>query len=161
MTENQIQFVTQDVVKELLATQERVFHSSLQLFVTDIRYEVRSVRKDFDELRRSLEFSQSQLKDTQDKVMNLDYKVESAKLSVKEHRKWLDYVDDQVEYIENQSRRNNIKIMRIEEDKKMEKSWDDMEKIVFDVICKKLRIQENLHIEHTIWESKCLTIMMG
>ena len=64
MTENQIQFVTLEVVKELLATQERAFHSSLQVFLTDIRDEVRSVRKDFDELRRSLEFSQSQLKDT-------------------------------------------------------------------------------------------------
>ena len=66
--------------------------------------------------------------------MNLDGKVESAKLSVKEHRKWLDYVEDQVEYIENQSRRNNIKIMGIDEDKRMEKSWDDTEKIVSDVI---------------------------
>ena len=83
MTENQIQFVTLEVVKELSATQERAFHSSLQLFLTYIRDEVRSVRKDFDELRRSLKVSQSQLKDTQDKVMNLDCKVESAKLSVK------------------------------------------------------------------------------
>ena len=120
MTENQIQFVTLEVVKELLATQERAFHSSLQLFLTDIKDEARSVRKDFDELRGSLEFSQSQLKDTQDKVMNLDCKVESAKLSFKEHGEWLDYVEDQVEYIENQSRRSNIKIIRIEEDKKME-----------------------------------------
>ena len=130
MTENQIQFVTLEVVKELLATQERAFHSSLQLFLTDIRDEVRSVRKDFDRLRRSLEFSQSQLKDTQDKVMNLDCKVESAKLSVKEHGECLDCVEDQVEYIDNQSRRNNIRIMGIGEDKKMEKSWDDTEKIV-------------------------------
>ena len=37
--------------------------------------------------------------------------------------------------------------MGIEEDKKMEKSWDDTEKIVSDVICKKLRIQETLHME--------------
>ena len=84
---------------------------SLSFFLTDIRDQVRSVRKDFDELRRSLEFSQSQLKDIQDKVMNLDGKIESAKLSVKEHGEWLDYVEDQVEYIENQSQRNNIKIM--------------------------------------------------
>ena len=34
--------------------------------------------------------------------------------------------------------------MGIEEDKKMEKSWDDTEKMVSDVICKKLR---TLHIE--------------
>ena len=53
--------------------------------------------------------------------MNLDCKVESARLSVKERGEWLHYVEDQVEYIENQSRRNNIKIMGTEEDKKMEK----------------------------------------
>ena len=95
MTENQIQFVTLDIVKEFLATQERAFHSFLQLFLTDIRNKVRSVRKDFNELRRSQEFSQSQLKDTQDKVINLDYKVESAKLSVKKHlEEWQHYVED-------------------------------------------------------------------
>ena len=121
--------------------------SSMQLFLTDIRDEVRSVRKDFDELRGSLEFSQSQLKDTEDKVMNHDCKVGIAKLSVKEQGEWLDYVEEQVEYIGNQSRRHNIKIMEIEEDKEMEQSWDDTEKIVSDVICKKLRIQETLHIE--------------
>ena len=60
--------------------------------------------------------------------MNLDCKVESAKLSVKEHGEWLDYVEDQVEYIKNQSKRNTIKIMGIEEDKKMEKSWDDQKR---------------------------------
>ena len=38
--------------------------------------------------------------------------------------------------------------MGIEEDKKMEKSWDNTEKIVSDVICKKLRIQDGLQIEH-------------
>ena len=37
-------------------------------------------------------------------------------------------------------------MMEIEEDKKMEKSWNDTEKIVSDVICKKLRIQETLYI---------------
>ena len=46
MTENQIQFVNLEVVKELLATQEIAFRSSLQLFLTDIRDEVRSVGKD-------------------------------------------------------------------------------------------------------------------
>ena len=37
--------------------------------------------------------------------------------------------------------------MGIEEDKKMEKFWDDTEKIVSDVNCKKLRIPKTLHIE--------------
>ena len=50
-------------------------------------------------------------------------------------------------HTQNQSGRNNIKIIGIEEDKKVEKSWHDMEKTIPDVICQKLRIQENLHIE--------------
>ena len=37
--------------------------------------------------------------------------------------------------------------MGTEEDQKVEKFLDDKEKIVSDVICKKLSIQENLHIE--------------
>ena len=46
-------FVTLEVVKELLATQQQAF----RLLVTDIKDSVKEVKKDFEELKRSLEFS--------------------------------------------------------------------------------------------------------
>ena len=81
MTENQIQFVTLEVVKEH-KKEPSILHCSCSLLISEVRLDL--LEKNFDELRRSLEFSESQLKDTRDKVMNLDRKVESAKLSVKD-----------------------------------------------------------------------------
>ena len=81
MTENQILFVTLEVVKEH-KKESFILHCSCSLLILEMRLDL--LEKNFDELRRSLEFSQSQLKDTQDKVMNLDRKVGNAKLIVKD-----------------------------------------------------------------------------
>ena len=54
-------FVTLEVVKELLATQQQAF----RLLVTNIKDSVKEVKKDFEELKRSLEFSQKDLRDIQ------------------------------------------------------------------------------------------------
>ena len=50
------------------------------------------------------------------------------------------------EYLENQSRRNNIKITGVQEDD-TEKTWDNTEIIVKKMIRKKLGIQEDVKIE--------------
>ena len=46
-------FVTLEVVKELLATQQQ----ALRLLVTDMKDRVKEVKRDGEELKRSLEFS--------------------------------------------------------------------------------------------------------
>ena len=60
----------------------------------------------------------------------------------------IEKVEDDVEYTENQSRRNNIKILGVEENNMTEKSWDDTEKMVKSIIHEKLDINEEINIEH-------------
>ena len=50
-------FVTLEMVKELLATQQQAFW----LLVTDIKDSIKEVKKDSEELKRILEFSQKNL----------------------------------------------------------------------------------------------------
>ena len=57
-----------------------------------------------------------------------------------------DQVDNQLEYLENQSRRKNIRITGIPEDKVNEQSWDDTEVIVKQSIKDKLNISEDFEI---------------
>eukprot|EP00112_Aurelia_sp_Birch-Aquarium-sp1_P008824 Seg1983.3 transcript_id=Seg1983.3/GoldUCD/mRNA.D3Y31 product="hypothetical protein" protein_id=Seg1983.3/GoldUCD/D3Y31 len=45
-----------------------------------------------------------------------------------------DQVESQLEYLENQKRRSNVRITGISEDKDKEKSWDDTEKVVKRII---------------------------
>ena len=136
-------FVTLEVVKELLATQQRAF----QLLVSDLKDSVKDVKKDVDELKRSLEFSQKDVKDTEVKVATLESKVDLVKIKADDQEGFLGYVEDQMEYIENQSRRNNIKILGLPEDKEKETSWEETENIVKNVIQNQLQLKEDIHIE--------------
>ena len=136
-------FGTLEVVKELLATQQQAF----RLLVTDIKDSVKEVKKDFEELKRSLEFSQKDLRDTDIKVTNLESKVEQVRMKARDQEGFMDYVEDQMEYMENQSRRNNVKILGLREDKEKETSWEETEKIVKNVIRNQLQIKEDIHIE--------------
>ena len=135
-------FVTLEVVKELLATQQQAF----RLLVAAIKDSVKEVKKDFEELKRRLEFSQKDLRDTDIKVTNLESKVEQVRMKARDQEGFMDYVD-QMEYMENQSRRNNVKILGLREDKEKETSWEETEKIVKNVIQNELQIKEDIHIE--------------
>ena len=90
-------FVTLEVVKELLATQQQAF----RLLVTDIKDSVKEVKKDFEELKRSLDFSQKDLRYTDIKVTNLESKVEQVRMKARDQEGFMDYVEDQMEYMEN------------------------------------------------------------
>ena len=57
----------------------------------------------------------------------------------------IDYHIDKLEYLENQSRRNNIRIDGILEDEN--ESWDTTEEKVKQVLAEKLNPEEALHVE--------------
>ena len=46
--------------------------------------------------------------------------------------------------MENQSRRSNVKILGLREDKEKETSWEEIEKVVKNVIWNQLQIKEDL-----------------
>ena len=58
-----------------------------------------------------------------------------------------DDMESKHEYLENMSRRNNIKIPGLLEDKLKEKSWDDTEELVKGVIKEKLKFDTEVKIE--------------
>ena len=109
-------FVTLDVVKELLAQQERSCHVAVKVIIADIKEDVKTVKKELEGYRDSLEFTQGELKTTQHKLMDIESKIEGLALRADEQDGYIEGVEDQVEYIENQSRRNNVKILGISEE---------------------------------------------
>ena len=68
-------------------------------------------------------------------------------MKARDQEGFMDYVEDQMEYMENQSRRNNVKILGLREDKEKDTSWEETEKIVKNVIRNQLQIKEDIHIE--------------
>ena len=109
------QAVTLQMVRELLEIQDRSYRSTFQLFLTDMKEDVKSLKKDIDELKNSLQFSQKDIKDLQDKTLAIEKKIGKCRKTVNQHDESLEEVSNQIEYLKNQSRQNNLKIIGVEE----------------------------------------------
>ena len=88
--------------------------------------------------------------DVKEKIDKADNEINGVYAQIKSINKEMnDGFDDlewKQEYLENQSRRNNIKITGVQEDD-TEKTWDDTEMIVKKMIREKLGIEEEVKIE--------------
>ena len=59
---------TLQLVKELMASQERVHRSAIELILTEVKNKIRNLRKDIQDLKSSLQFSQKDIKDLDAKM---------------------------------------------------------------------------------------------
>ena len=65
-----------------------------------------------------------------------------------DHESRLEDLENKHEYLENMSRRNNVKLLGLPEDKNREKSWENTDKIVKEMINKELEItSEEIQLE--------------
>ena len=61
--EGKSKYVSLAVGKELLETQDRSHRTMLQIFVEDMKQELRTIRKDVEDLKVSLQFSEGEIQD--------------------------------------------------------------------------------------------------
>ena len=139
--------VTLGVVKALMETQANAFKSAFKMMIEDIKQDIKSVKSDVNDLRESLTFSQRDIESQAKKLSDIEKTVSSKLQAVDDLSDSMESVDNGIEYLENQSRRNNIKIVGVPEDKATERSWDDTEKVVKDLIKEKLNLNEEVEIE--------------
>ena len=144
------EFATIGFVKQMLEVQDKAYRSSLQIMLEDVKGEIRSLRKDYEEIKSSISFVSARLdtfdntfKSTESELMKIRQVTKQIEMDIE------DGVEDlarNIEYLENQSRRNNVKIFGIPEDDD-EKSWDDTESKVKEAIKNKLGIEDEIKIE--------------
>ena len=139
--------VTLEVVKLLIQNQPDAFKSTFSMLIQDVKDELRAVKKEISDLKISLQFTQAQVDDDQKKANVMETKIALHSENLNMINNHADNVESQLEYIANQSRRNNIKILGIEEDKNVEKTWDDTEEVVIKALKDKLHLEENFEIE--------------
>ena len=138
-------------MKELLELQDRSYRTTPQLLMDDMKQEIRNLRKDVEDVKISLQFSQGETdaqkkhsEDTKAKYEHLDDRlkfVESNMEGCYNLEKRCDDLEDKHEYLENMSRRNNVKIIGLNEDTGNEKTWEDTEELVITTIKEKLDIE--------------------
>ena len=139
------EYVTLAIVKELLEAQDCSYCTTLQLLMDDMKQEIRNLREDIEDVKLSLQFSQGEIdtqkkhsKDTKDDRLKF---VESNMEDCYNMEKRCDNLEDKHEYLENMSRRNNVKIIGLNEDTGNEKTWEDTEELVITTIKEKLDIE--------------------
>lgn len=146
-------FVTTSMLNELLQIQERMFKALLDSLlnnfnsrldtvvesVADIKTRLNICQKDTSEFKASLEFSQ---KDIDDLKMKMETEVVA---DINDIYDCIDYHIDKLEYLENQSRRNNIRIDGLSEEEN--ESWDTTAEKVKQVLTEKLDLAVEPDIE--------------
>ena len=145
------EYVTLAIVKELLEAQDRAYRTTLQLLMDDMKQEIRNLRKDVEDVKLSLQFSQGEIdaqkqqsEDTNAKYEHLEDRLKFVESNMEDCynlEKQCDDLEDKNEYLENMSRRNNVKIIGLNEDTGNEKTWEDTEEFVITTIKKKLDIE--------------------
>lgn len=142
------------LVKELLNQQREDFSSMINSVMKSFNDRFDNLHAMVIEVKHSLEFSQKDLQIItekcnahQDLFSSLSKDIDQAQLS-------LGKLENQADYLENQSRRNNLHFSGIPEDAK--ESWDDTENKVAMIVKKQMGVTEKLAIEraHRIGNSK-------
>ncbi len=140
------EYVTMEVVRELLSVQLQSFKSAVELLTGRINDDIKAIRDDVNDLKSGLSFTCKDVEDIQGKLTALESNCQQIESGVKDQRSIVDSLEDQMEYQENQSRRNNVKLIGIPESDGPE-SWSDSEKIFMDNVKAELHIEEDLQIE--------------
>lgn len=135
------QFVSMATLNEMLKIQERMFKTMFDSLLTSVNMRIDSVVKSVGELKASLEFSQGDIDDLQESVA----KITDMEEELDDIQQCLDKHDEKIEYLENQSRRNNIRIDGIPEE--TNESWSVTEEIVKKVLTEKLHLEFEPTIE--------------
>ena len=123
-------------IKDILDIQERSFRSMVQIFVKYFKSDINEIRKEVKDLKESLEYSQKEIDDNKAKIASLESKLEVMDEGINFAHAGLENLDTRNDYLENMSRRNNIKVFGIEE--AANESWDDCETKVNKAISEKL-----------------------
>ena len=144
------EYITMSVLKQVMDTQEEAFKSAIKILIEDVKSEVKDIRKETEELKLSVKFMSGKYDDAKEKIVKAENKINGVHAQIKSINKEMndgfEDLERKQEYLENQSRRNNIKITGVQEDD-TEKTWDDTEMIVKKMIREKLGIEEDVKIE--------------
>ena len=163
MDGNKSEFVTLNIINQILETQDRAYRNTLQIFMDDMKSEIRILRKDVEDLKVSLQFSQGQIgdlkkvtKEEKIKLEHIDDRMKFLEEQMKDSadlEQRCDQLESKHEYLENMSHRNNIKIFGVAEEKD-EKTWEDSKNVVKKIIREKLDVE--LEGEHAIERAHCV-----
>ena len=134
-----------EFVKEMLEVQAKSYRTLVEMLLNEVKDELKSLRKDVVDVKSSLQFTQKDVDENKSKVEDVQRKSMIQATMIDSVMKGLDDLDGKADYLENQSRRNNIKVFGIPEEQS--ESWESCESKVKKAIADKLQIKDEITIE--------------
>ena len=135
--------------KELLDQQEKSYKSCLQVIVDsmfacmdNLVKDTLNMSKDIQDLKASLQFSQADLDDLQATKACSTEKIQVISDSLADYQTSINNLFEKMDYVENQTRRNNLLIDGVSDSKS--ESWSEIEINVKKVISDHLKIDSKL-----------------
>ena len=132
--------VTMTTVREMLRVQESVMKTLFESTVKALTSRVDNLVYTVESLRASLEVSQRDI----EALQPLDESLKTTKKDVQALKDELGRQDGKMEYLENQSRRNNIRVNGIPEE--TDETWDDVERKVKVLVKERFGV-DNIELE--------------
>ena len=123
-----------------------MFKQFVEFHTSCVKEEIHSLRKYFDDLKTS---SQKDIDDVKKKYLRAEERLMDVEDSIATNQTGINELHDQQEYLDNHSRRNNVKIFRIAEKGPEEgrETWKDSEEKAEEVIRTNLKITEDIKID--------------
>ena len=120
------------------------------MFVDELKVEVKEIRKEVDELKLSVNFMNANYEEMETKHAKVDTEITAVYRQIEgpsqNLNEGLEALELKNEFLEHHARRDNIKIIGLEE-KADEKTWDDTEQVVKKATKEQLGIERNVFIE--------------
>lgn len=143
------EYVSMATVKDLLKVQESTLRTLFEEVISSLTTRVEDVVQNLDTIKASLEYSQreiEQLKPVEGRLSILSVEVDKLSSDLVEQ-------DLKTEYLENQSRRNNIRVSGIPESAGKE-TWEEAESKVQKAVEEKLGIKLDIERAHRVERRK-------
>ena len=137
-------YVLLATVKAMLAIQESTIISMFDSTIKTLNSQIDILNSKVTNLKASLEFSQKEVADLKQlapKVNGLQCEMDAMKVTSNQQ-------ENKLEYIENQSRRNNIRVSGIPET--LDETWEQAEEKVKDAIKSSLDIEIDIERAHRV-----------
>lgn len=124
------EFITLNTVQSLLEVQANALKASVRVLFDELKDEVKCVKKVILDLEQSLSFSQGQLDTSMKRIDHVEKRFHDNAKFVRDTSNSLETIDSKLEYLENQSWHNNVRITGVPEDIQNEKTWDDTKRVL-------------------------------
>ena len=144
-TDEQGDYISLSIVKQLMAQQESAFKSIVESLMKATTLRVDNLVKEVAELKYSLEYSQKDIASQQTVLDKNIVEIQSITGELSNVKMSLDAYCNKTTDLENRSRRNNIRIIGIPENRN--ETWEESEVMVKAALTEKLGLAQEPRIE--------------